>query len=66
MSVLEIAYLRENDFFVLASNLLLKLHIWTQTMEQDLPKEVSQITLRYQLELFFARNLVYKWFKMKC
>ena len=51
MSVLEIAYLREVAFFVLASNLLLKLHIWTQTMEQDLPKEVSQI-----------RNLLGIWF----
>lgn len=63
--VLEVTSLREVDFFVLTSNILLKLHLSTQTMEQDLQKEVSQITQRYQLKLFFARNLVYKWFKMK-
>ena len=34
-------------------------------MEQDLEKEVNQITQRYQLKHLFARNLIFKWFKMK-
>lgn len=33
-------------------------------MEQDLQKEVSQITQRNQLKFLFAKNLVNKWFKM--